>query len=144
MALFVWPEEYFDDEEKAYYLAAKFSPKPGYRIAENPTIYFNGNDSLFDTGLIFGDDYWAFTIDFYVTDPLDVVEQTPERLSVWPNPTTNVLYLDVVNGTTVSVFDMTGRMVMQQPYEGQLDVCRLVPGLYAIKAGDCKMRFVKE
>ena len=140
----VLPEEYFDDEEKAYYLAAKFSPKPGYRIAENPTIYFNGNDSLFDTGLIFGDDYWAFTIDFYVTDPLDVVEQTPESLSVWPNPATNVLYLDVVNGTTVSVFDMTGRMVMQQPYEGQLDVCRLVPGLYAIKAGDCKVRFVKE
>lgn len=140
----VLPEEYFDDEGKAYYLAAKFSPKPGYRIDEHPTIYYNGNDSLFDSGLIFGDDYWAFTIDFYVYDPLDVVEQSPENLSVWPNPTDNVLHLKVVEGSTVSVFDMTGRMVMQQRYEGQLDVSCLVPGLYAIKAGDCEVRFMKE
>ena len=71
-------------------------------------------------------------------------EQTLESLSVWPNPTDNVLHLNVVDGSTVSVFDMTGRMVMQQRYEGQLDVSRLVPGLYAIKAGDNKVRFVKE
>lgn len=139
----VLPEEYFDDE-KAYYLAAKFSPKPGYLIAEHPTVYYNGVDSIFDSGLIFGDDYWAFTIDFYVTKPVGVAEQTPESLSVWPNPTDNMLHLNVVDGTTVSIFDMTGRLVKQERYEGQLDVSNLIPGLYAIKAEGCTIRFVKE
>ena len=140
----VLPEEYFDDEEKAYYLAAMFSPKPGYRFDEHPTVYYNGNDSLFDTGLIFGDDYWAFTIDFYVMDPLGIMEQSQEVLSVWPNPTVDKLKLNVVNGSSVSIFDMTGRMVLQERYDGQLDVRSLAPGLYAIKAGDYKVSFVKE
>lgn len=140
----VLPEEYFGDEEKAYYLATKFSPKPGYRFAEHPTIYYDGVDSLFDAGLIFGEDYWAFSIDFYVTDPLGITERTPESITIWPNPTSHLLHLDVMDGTTVSVFDMTGRMVMQERYEGQLDVSSLLPGLYAIMVGDRKVRFVKE
>jgi hypothetical protein len=52
--------------------------------------------------------------------------------------------LDVVDGTNVSVFDMTGRMVMQQHYEGQLDVRKLAPGLYALKVEEATVRFVKE
>ena len=140
----VLPEEYFDDDEKAYYLAAKFSPKPGYLIAEHPTVYYNGVDSIFDSGLIFGEDYWAFTIDFYVTKPVGVAEQIPESLSVWPNPTDNMLHLNVVDGTTVSIFDMTGRLVKQERYRGQLDVSNLIPGIYAIKAEGCTIRFVKE
>ena len=55
-----------------------------------------------------------------------------------------MLHLNVVEGATISVFDMTGRMVIQQRYEGQIDVSSLVPGLYAIKAGDYEVRFVKE
>ena len=57
--------------------------------------------------------------------------------------------MDEINNTVEqkeedSVFDMTGRLVMQQRYEGQLDVSKLIPGLYAIKAGDYEVRFVKE
>ena len=139
----VTPEEFFDDEEKAYYLATKFSPKPGYQFAEHPTVYYNGVDTLFDTGLIFGEDYLAFTIDFFVADPLGITEQSSVSLSVWPNPTVDMLHLNVADGATISVFDMTGRMVMQQRYEGQLDVSRLAPGLYAVKAEGCSARFVK-
>ena len=140
----VLPEELFDDEEKAYYLASKFSPKPGYRFAENPTVYYNGDDSLFDIGLVFGDDYLAFTIDFHVTNPQDVAEQSHESLSVWPNPANNILHLNVMAGSTISVFDMMGRMVLQESYDGQLDVSSLVSGIYAVKAEGCVVRFVKE
>lgn len=48
-----------------------------------------------------------------------------------------------MEGAFVSVFDMTGRMVMRERYEGQLDVSGLTPGLYAIKAKGCSARFVK-
>ena len=86
----------------------------------------------------------AITIGFHVSDPTGITELTSESIAVWPNPATNALYLDVVDKTTVSVFDMMGRLVMQQRYEGQLDVSKLIPGLYAIKAGDHEVRFVKE
>ena len=49
-----------------------------------------------------------------------------------------------MNGTTISVFDMTGRRVMQERYEGQLDVSNLTPGLYAIKAEGYTVKIVKE
>jgi hypothetical protein len=74
---------------------------------------------------------------------LGVAEPSQESLSVWPNPTVDMLHLNVADGATVSVFDMTGRLVMQQRYEGQLDVSRLAPGLYAVKAEGCSARFVK-
>ena len=106
--------------------------------------------------------------------PLTVHESSPQQpLEVYPNPVSDVLYLknlpcetadysicnvlgqkvdvgssdgalDIMNGMTISVFDMMGRMVMQERYEGKLDVSHLVPGIYAIKAEGCMARFVKE
>ena len=56
----------------------------------------------------------------------------------------NFLYLDVTDGTFVSVFDMTGRLVRQERYEGKIDVGDLAPGIYAIKVNGVTERFVKE
>ena len=53
-------------------------------------------------------------------------------------------YRSVMDGTVVSVFDMTGRMVLNECYQGQLDVSSLAPAVYAIKFEDYKVRFVKE
>ena len=106
--------------------------------------------------------------------PLTVHESSPQQpFEVYPNPVSDVLYLknlpcetadystcnvlgqkvdvgssdrawDIMDGMTISVFDMMGRMVMQERYEGKLDVSHLVPGIYAIKAEGCVARFVKE
>lgn len=77
-------------------------------------------------------------------NPTHIAEQTTEALTVWPNPVSNILQMDVTKGETISVFDMTGRMVKQERYEGKLDVSNLVPGMYAIKAGGYLVKFVKE
>ena len=106
--------------------------------------------------------------------PLTVHESSLQQpLEVYPNPVSDVLYLknlpcetmdysvfnvlgqkvdgvssngalDIIDGVTISVFDMMGRMVLQERYEGKLDVSQLVPGIYAIKAEGCTARFVKE
>ena len=138
------PDDYFDLEDVNYYLFVLLSPKEGFVFGENPMVYFDGDSSVFDSGGFTGNDYRVYTIDYHVDAPIGITELTSKSIAVWPNPATNVLYLDVVDETTVSVFDMTGRMVMQQRYEGQLDVSKLIPGLYAIKAGDYEVRFVKE
>ena len=143
---FMEEDDFFDHDDAAYYLSITFEPEEGYVFAEDVTVFYHGDPSIFDaTESYFMEDgtYMAFTIGFYVSDPLGIVEQTAENIAVWPNPASDILHLDILDGVTVSVFDMTGRMVMQQRYEGQLDVSGLVPGLYAIKAEGCSARFVK-
>ena len=64
--------------------------------------------------------------------------------ALWPNPADDILYLDVADGTPITVFDMTGRRVKQERYKGQLDVSQLVPGVYTIKVDGFSVRFLKE
>ena len=144
---FLQVDDLFNHDDLVYALGITFEPEEGYVFADDITVFYNGDPSIFDAAesyFIEDGAYMAFTIGFHVSDPLDVAEQSTESLSVWPNPTVNMLHLNVADGSTVSVFDMTGRLVMQQLYEGQLDVSRLAPGLYAIKTKGCLVKFVKE
>ena len=144
---FLQVDDLFNHDDLVYALGITFEPEEGYVFADDITVFYNGDPSLFDAAesyFIEDGAYMAFTIGFHVSDPLDIAEQSSESLSVWPNPTANMLHLNVADGSTVSVFDMTGRMVMRESYNGQLDVSRLVLGLYAIKTKGCLVRFVKE
>lgn len=73
-----------------------------------------------------------------------VVQPTVESVTLWPNPADNVLYLNVTDGATVNIFDMTGRMVKQEKYQGQIDVSKLALGIYTIKTEGVTVKFVKE
>ena len=78
-------------------------------------------------------------------EPNDVAELAPdENVAFRPNPVDDVLYLDVADGTPITVFDMTGRMVKRERYTGQLDVSQLVSGVYTIKVDGLPVRFVKK
>lgn len=75
----------------------------------------------------------------------DGVNQPPvESVTLWPNPADNILYLNVKNGATVSIFDITGRMVKREKYQGQIDVSKLSSGIYTIKTEGVTVKFVKE
>ncbi|MBR3493625.1 MAG: T9SS type A sorting domain-containing protein [Bacteroidales bacterium] len=144
---FMEEDDIFDHEDAAYYLSITFEPEEGYVFSEDVKVFYNGDPSIFDAAesyFIEDGAFMAFTIGFHVSDPTDITELTSESIAVWPNPATNVLYLDIVDGTTVSVFDMTGHMVMQERYESLLDVSNLTPGLYAIKAEGYTVKIVKE
>ena len=144
---FLQVDDLFNHDDLAYALGITFEPEEGYVFAEDVTVFYNGDPSLFDAAesyFVEDEAYMAFTISFHVSDPLGIVEQTAENIAVWPNPTSDILHLGIMDGVTVSVFDMTGRMVIQQRYEDQLDVSHLVPGLYALKTEGCTVRFVKE
>ncbi|MBR4391699.1 MAG: S8 family peptidase [Bacteroidales bacterium] len=73
-----------------------------------------------------------------------VIQQTIESAILRPNPVVDVLYLDVADGTPITVFDMTGRMVKHERYAGQLDLSQLVPGVYSIKVDGLMLRIVKQ
>lgn len=73
-----------------------------------------------------------------------VVQPTVENVVLWPNPADDILYLNVKDGVTVNIFDITGRMVKRENYKGLLDVSQLVPGVYTIKANDIIVKFIKK
>ena len=138
------PDDYFDLEDVNYYLFVQLSPKEGFVFDEHPTVFFDGNDSIFGYGAFTNDDFRVYTIDYQVTNPTGVAEQSTKSVAFHPNPVKDVLYLDITNGTPIAVFDMTGRMVRRERYTGQLDVSHLVPDIYTIKAEGFTVRFVKE
>ena len=108
------PDEYFDLEDVNYYLFVQVSPKEGFVFDEHPTVFFDGNDSIFGYGAFTNDDYRVYTIDYQVTNPTGVAEQKVD----------DVLYPDIADGTSVRIFDLTGRIVTTD---------KLSPGIYLIQ-----------
>ncbi|MBR4562576.1 MAG: T9SS type A sorting domain-containing protein [Bacteroidales bacterium] len=139
-------EDVFNNEGYSYFMMLTISPEEGYCFTDETTVFYNGDFSPFAQGYIIASGkFLASTTEYYVTDPtFGITEQTGESIALWPNPATNILYLDVMEGTSVSIFDMAGRLVRRQPYEGQIDVRSLAPGIYAIRAEGSMIRFVKE
>lgn len=138
--------EPFDNPDVAYFMSVQLQADNDYAFADNVTVYFNGDASLCNMDNSYGYEsvFMAMTIDFVVTDPASVAEQTAESVTIWPNPANDMVYLNVADGTAVSVFDITGRVVMQQRYNGLLDIRELASGVYTMKANGLTVRFVKE
>lgn len=138
--------EPFDNEDVAYFMSVQLQAEVGYVFADDVTVYFNGDASLCNMNNSYGFEsiYMAMTIEFYVTDPTSVAEQTAGNVALWPNPANDMVFLNVAKGSSVSVFDMTGRMLMQQRYDGLLDVSGLAQGIYTVKADGLTVRFMKE
>ena len=88
----------------------------------------------------------CFSLDCLFSVPNDegVADTQVDGFNLWPNPAGNTLYLEDMDGETVRVYDYTGRLVLQETYQGQLDVSGLAPGLYVIAVKGRSMRFVKE
>lgn len=121
-----------------------------YSVASFKALTYNSdtdNPNPYDLGAFTGE---KKTINYrsntkLVFGPNDnVVEISSETLSVYPNPATDVIYIEGAENEMVRVYDATGRLVMQQVYNGNLDVSGLAKGVYAVKTGNQITKFVKE
>lgn len=140
-------EDAFNNENLSYFMILTISPEEGYYFTDETTVFYDGDPTPSDASnsyvIAFGK-FLAKTISYQVTDITCTAEQTVEPITTWPNPTQDLLHLNVMDGAVLSVFDMTGRLVMKGPYESHLDVSHLAPGVYTIKAEGVSARFVKE
>lgn len=93
-----------------------------------------------------GDMDGCFSVDCLFSVPNDegVADTQGDGIVLWPNPTGNTLFLEDADDETVCVYDLNGRLVLQERYNGSLHVGSLVPGIYMVAVKDRKMRFVKE
>ena len=67
-----------------------------------------------------------------------------EKLCVYPNPANDKLYIDGVDGKNVKVYDNMGRLVMNEIYQGSLNIKALSNGIYVVAVGNSAVKFVKE
>lgn len=136
----------FNDQDVVYYMGVVFTPESGYYFSDYTRVYYDGDPTPFDivySSIISGGNFRAWTIS-YSLDPLGVDEQTSEQLIVRPNPTSDMLFIEGVDGELVSVYDNTGRLVLQEKYNGHLDVSALARGVYAVNVAEKTMKFLKK
>jgi len=70
-------------------------------------------------------------------------EDNMNLLLVYPNPAKDMLHINGVDNEMVSVYDDSGRLVMQEICNGQLDINNLESGLYAICTSKGVVKVVK-
>lgn len=131
---FLEEEDIFNREDAAYSMGVTFVPEDGYVFAEDVTVFFNGDSAPFNAdGSGFDElgNFQAGTIDYYVTDPTNVAEQTIDDLKD-------------LEGQTVSIYDLTGRLVLRDCFNGQLSYEGLKPGLYVATVGGRLVKFVNK
>ena len=137
----------FDHEDYVYYMGIYFTPQSGYHFSDYTRVYYNGDPHPFDvvySSILNTGVFRAWTINYYVDESMGVDEQTSEQLIVRPNPTSDMLFLEGLDGEMVSIFDNMGRLVLQEKYHGHLDVSNLAQGIYALKVAEKTVKFVKE
>ena len=141
------PSSTFNHEDYVYYLGIYFTPQSGYHFSDYTRVYYNGDPHPFDfvySSILNTGEFRAWTISYHLYDPMSVDEQPSEQLVIRPNPTADKLYLEGMDGEMVKVYDNTGRLVLQERYNGHLDVSALAKGIYAVYAAGHTVKFIKE
>ena len=65
------------------------------------------------------------------------------RISIYPNPTTSVLHIDIENkNTEIKIYDMLGNVVLTS-YSSQIDVSFLQSGIYFLQIENNVQKFVR-
>ena len=140
------PSDIFNNENLVYYMGIIFHPESGYHFSDYTRVYYNGDPGPFDviySSIMSGGEFRGWTNNFTVS-PTGVDEQTSEQLIARPNPTSDKLFIEGIDGELVSVYDNTGRLVLQEKYNGHLDVSALAKGVYAVKVAEKTMKFLKD
>ena len=56
-----------------------------------------------------------------------------DQISVYPNPASSTLHIEgVSNGSSIALYDITGRKVMQTSFTDEIPVSQLSDGLYLL------------
>ena len=104
-----------------------------------PFIY---DSIIFDPGL------WLIEKNTIITTIIDY--GAPEKLNVYPNPTTNIINISGLPEKYAEIFltDIIGNEVMNKKYVNQLDLSNLAKGVYFLKikylSGERLFKVVKE
>jgi len=123
------PFETADPEGSNGYITYKIKPKSTVQIGdtfENTAyIYFDFNLPIITN-----------TVVTTVVDELRIDDFDFSRIKVYPNPVSEVLYLNLnadLNVNYITLFDMQGKLIKRFEYQPELDLSGLQEGVYILK-----------
>lgn len=92
----------------------------------------------FDDGIT-----WVGSPQYFVTEEYDAVasEKAPE-VSVYPNPASDVIYIDGVEATEVRVYNVTGQLLKTVKGTNDINVSDLSTGTYLLRVTDTEGRVI--
>ncbi|MBV6442713.1 MAG: T9SS C-terminal target domain-containing protein [Haliscomenobacteraceae bacterium CHB4] len=80
-----------------------------------------------------------------VTTSLNILPNLKNNITVYPNPTSGIVYMDNCQNCTVEVFNVLGNLVFQQQSQpDQLNLSGLPDGMYVIKMSNGKTNHSKK
>ncbi len=82
-----------------------------------------------------------------VTQPTAIEQYNADVIKVFPNPFRDIVFIEgkILEGQTVSVADLTGRLVSKQKIEnGTIDLSSLQKGIYLLKINNSVYKITKE
>ena len=75
---------------------------------------------------------WRFFRKYKLNQFLGVNElQNENSITIYPNPATDILNIDVIKNVSVSIIDMTGKIILQSNQK-HIDVSGLAKGIYSV------------
>ncbi|MDR6966190.1 hypothetical protein J2X31_000183 [Flavobacterium arsenatis] len=82
----------------------------------------------FEAGIATNGFYKALEVD------LDIKENQKNKLAIYPNPTTEVFYINTNETATIKLFDVSGRLVKTEKYTSSgINVAHLAKGVYLVE-----------
>lgn len=128
----------------------KFTKEGNFLLTLGTAIYNTDDFSLFADSEIDGwrGDFFEDSKNYYVQNTrlykynlssISKVNETTEEITVFPNPTSNIINIDTETPTNIELFDIFGNKLLED-YNTKLDISQLSPGTYYIRyLGQTKM-----
>jgi hypothetical protein len=87
-------------------------------------------------------------VDKIQAEPQAVNEFEVDKISLYPNPATNKLFLNSAVTLSYAIYNITGQQVLSGTYNNGIDIAALTSGVYFIRLNDktnqTVKRFIKE
>lgn len=143
---FVYPSHVCQNDGY-YYMIVILSPANEYYFDPNATVYFDGDASICDeqyNEVLSDGRLKIFSVNFYPYEGVD--ENSVSPISVYPNPSHSILYIEGLEAATeVRFYNALGMLVktVNATTDKEINVSDLSEGVYVIRCGKQMIRFVK-
>jgi surface protein len=108
--------------------------KSNVLFGANELTYCNGEDAR---QTLIDDKGWLFTGDQLDCSTASVDDQNQLDISIYPNPTSDVIYIDGnYTRLKVVVYDILGKQVIKESITNSVDISQLEKGVYILQLSD--------
>lgn len=140
-------DEIYMGSKKMKYIKDTYKAVGNDGLHFNKSIIQNGNNAVpaeVSQALYDCSDHLPVTMKMWVQMHLGVEDNmVAGGFKVYPNPTTDVLHLDIVGSAEYRIMNVMGQTLMTGRTDGEVDVSGLSAGIYFIRVNNMISKFVK-